>query len=260
MALDKPVTGEDLHSYATDLADECQRRSHEKFASVPADIVRGALFNILHDAVIVHRAIGVLVASGWSSPGAILARTMLDLTVSLVAVLGSRNPPLAAFRYFNASFRQIMRDGGYTPKLRREVRAMIRDQISRLPLADRPAALEFLKEKDRPYWFADEWKSPSEVIATFASPVIQQSYRSFSAAAHGGFLGGRIFRDRSFESTINPRLPVGKQATLVSVSSSRYLVELVLMRSQYEELGLEPLCKELLGSIETIEILKTDIS
>ena len=254
----KTLTTGKLHYLATKLADECQRRSHQKFAGEPKDIVRGALFSILHDAVIVHRAIGELVENGWSSPGAALARTMLDLTVSMVAIVQSKNQPLAAFRYFNASHRQISRDQSFSRETRRELRELIRFQISQLPPKDRPAALQFLKEKDRPYWFWEEWQSPAAVISAFASTKIQEAYKRFSAAAHGRYFGLRVFRDRFDEYDINPRLPPGLQASLVSVSSSRYLIELVSIRSNYEDIELETLCTELRGLIETIEILKKD--
>jgi hypothetical protein len=185
---------------------------------------------------------------------------MLDLTVSMIAILQSKNPPLAAFRYFNASYRQIARDQSFSREVRRELRESIRLQITQLPPEDRPAALQFLKEKDRPYWFWEEWQSPSAVITAFASPKIQEAYKRFSAAAHGGFFGLRVFRDRSYEHDINPRLPIGIQASLISVSSSRYLIELVLLRVKYEELELETVCTELLGLIETIEILNKDVT
>src|SRR6185295_20107271 len=110
MEPEKSLTTEKLHQLATSVADDCQRRSHQKFTGEGKDIVRGGLFSILHDAVLVHRAIGLLVVGGWSSPAAALARTMLDLTVSMVAILQSKNPPLAAFRYFHAGHRQIARD------------------------------------------------------------------------------------------------------------------------------------------------------
>jgi hypothetical protein len=252
------LTTNKLHLASTNLADECQQRSHKKFASESKDIVRGALFAILHDAVIIHRGIGNLVEDGWSSAGAPLARTMLDLSVSMVAIVQSKNPPLAAFRYFNAGHRQIVRDPTFSRDTRQSLRELIRFQIRQLPPGDRPAALQFLKERDRAYWFWDEWQSPLAVISAFASPKIVEAYKRFSAAAHGGYLGLRFFRDRFDAFDINPRLPPGLQASLVSVSSSRYLIDLVSIRNNYEELELEPLCTELRGAIETIEILRRD--
>lgn len=86
----------------------------------------------------------------------------------------------------------MTRDESFSPEFRRGVRGLIREQIGQLPPKDRPAALQFLKEKDRPYWFWEEWKSPAEVIAAFASSTIQEAYKRLSAAAHGGYFGLRV--------------------------------------------------------------------
>lgn len=147
MKAEKSITAEEFHLLALNLADECQKISYEKFKAVPEDIVRGAVFNIFHDAVILHRSIGKLVFDGWSSSAAILVRTMLDLIVSMVAVLKSKNPPLSAFRYFNASYRQLSRNETYSSEFRRGARGLVRQQIGLLPKENRPAALQFLKEK-----------------------------------------------------------------------------------------------------------------
>ncbi len=59
---------------------------------------------------------------------------------------------------------------------------------------------------------------------------------------------------------VGQRLPVGKQAVLVSVSSTRKLIDLVSIRSEFEDLGLKDTCSKLIASFETIEILKRDLS
>lgn len=252
----KSISAEDFHLLVLDFANEFQKTHYEAFKNHPQDIVRGALFSIFHDAVILHRSVGELVFGGWSSSAAILVRTLIDLTVSMVAILNSQNSPLAAFRYFNSSYRQISRDEYFNSEFRRNVRGLIREQIEQLPKADRPAALQFLKERDRAYWFWEEWKSPSEVIKKFGSTKLQDAYRGFSAATHGGFFGLRVYRDRFDVADINPRFPIGKQAVLVSASSSRYLIELISLRSRHENLdGVESICVELREKMETIEIL-----
>lgn len=67
------------------------------------------------------------------------------------------------------------------------------------------------------------------------------------------------FRDRFDDYGITPRLPIGTQAILVSASSSRKMIELVSIRSHFEDLGLEPICIVLRENIEKIEGLKEDI-
>ena len=248
------MTAEDFHLLVLDFADEFQRKHYETFKNHPQDIVRNALFNIFHDAIILHRAVGDLVFGGWSSAGAIIVRTMLDLTVSMMAILNSQNPTLSAFKYFNSSFRQLSRDNYYSSEFRRGVRGLVREQIGLLPLEDRTLAFQFLKEKDRAYWFWEEWKNPSEVISKFGSSKLQDAYKGLSSAAHGGFIGLRVYRDRFNDYDINPRLPIGKQAALVTVSSSKYLNELISIRSQYESLGLENICIEIREKIKTVDI------
>lgn len=71
-------------------------------------------------------------------------------------------------------------------------------------------------------------------------------------------MGLRIFRDRFDVYDINPRLPLARPAVLVAVYSSRFLIDLVYLRSQYEILGLESICIELRRKIETVELLIKD--
>lgn len=78
-----------------DLAIRAQILSKAKYDSSPNDIVRDALFVLSHDAICVHQAIGQLVFTGWSSPAAPLVRTLLDLTVSMLAILNGTTPPLS---------------------------------------------------------------------------------------------------------------------------------------------------------------------
>lgn len=260
MSEEELLTGENLHDRATELAWNSQEISAKKFSNETFPIVNYAILNIFHDAMIIHQSIRGLVYNGWSSSAAILVRTLLDLTVSLIAIVNSKNSTLAAFRYFNSNHRQIMRDNRFSLELRKEIRQLIKEQISQLEPGDKLSAYQFLKEKDRPYWFWEEWSSPKKVIDAFASPEILEEYQRLSSAAHGGFYGLRLFRDRYSEYGVTPRLPLGMQAVLVSVLSSRKIVELVSIRSAYEDLSLEPFCIKLRDSIEAIEILKEDLS
>nr|MBA3694363.1 hypothetical protein [Acidobacteriota bacterium] len=161
---------------------------------------------------------------------------MLDLTISLVAIVKSKNPTLAAFRYFNSNQRQTMRSPFFTSRLKREIKELIRNQINQLPMQDRKEAKKILQEKDRAYWFWEEWKSPTKVLEEFAFPHVLEEYQTLSSASHGGFYGLKIFRDKYDEYGITPRLPIGKQAVLVSVFSSQKLIELVSIRSGQNQL------------------------
>jgi hypothetical protein len=253
------IHGMEFHDLATELAFNSQEISSKKIDYTTFPIANFAIFNIFHDAMIIHQSVRGLVYNGWSSSGAILVRTLIDLTISLVAIIKSKNPNLAAFRYFNSNHRQIRRDSYYSSELKREIKELIRNQINQLPIQDRQEAYKILQEKDRAYWFWNEWNSPTEVLKEFAFPHVLQEYQQLSSAAHGGFYGLKYFRDRFNDYDITPRLPIGKQAILVSASSSRKMIELVWLRSHFEDLGLEQICSELRESIEKIEGLKGEI-
>ncbi len=240
-----PASFSDWHAAALEFAVACNQSSKVKYNSAPDHIVRGAIFVLSHDAVITHRAIGLLVDRGWSSSGASLVRTLFDISVSVLAILNSADPKLAAFKYFYSNYRETARDESYEPEFRREMRDVIRSRIKSLAKRDRSPALEFLKLKDRPYWFADEWHSPSEVIRKFGLPGMDWTYKQFSAAAHGGFFGLRLFRDRSDDFDINPRLPVGTHGDLVLAASTRLLLELCRVRITSENLPLARQCYDL---------------
>jgi len=258
MSNEESITGQKFHDLATELAWNSQEISSKKTDWDSFPIISYAIFNIFHDAMIVHQSIKGLVYNGWSSSGAILVRTLIDLTISLVAIIRSKNSNLAAFRYFNSSHRQIRRDHRFSSKLKREIKDLIRNQINQLPTQDRQEAYRILQEKDRAYWFSYEWSSPSKVLEEFASPNVLEEYQRLSSAAHGGFYGLKYFRDRFSDYDITPRLPLGRSAILVSASSSRKMIELVSIRSQYEKLGLESICIELRNNLENIEGLKNE--
>jgi hypothetical protein len=230
---------EEMHAFATYVADLYQQQSVKKWNDRDewSDIVRSALVAITHDAVLTHKSVGLLVAEGWSSSAAPLVRTLLDLTISMLAILNSENPRLAAFRYLHAGYRNFERDQKYSKRNRDGMRMFLRARIEALDAADRPAAFKYLRAKERPYWFADEWPRPSDIIEAFGSEHLQWAYRQYSAAAHGGFFGLRMFRDRPFDSDIRPRLPVGRNAATVSLQSSRLLIELIEARDYWENVG-----------------------
>jgi hypothetical protein len=232
------------HHRAIELAVKGAGRSATIYATAPNDIVRDALFALSRDAVVIHRAVGDLVLSGWSGAATVLLRTLIDIQISILTIVNSRNPMLAAFRYFYSTYRSFSRDHKhYTPELRREARETIRGRIASLPLNDRPTALRFLREKDRPYWFAEEFRTPSAVIDRFATADVLDLYRQLSSAAHGGFLGLRLFSDNPSDLGVNPQLPIGDKAAFVALASARLLVEITSLRNHAEGLGLDEQCQ-----------------
>ncbi len=235
----KSKNSEELFEQAIEFAVEASTISANKFNATPNDIRRDAFFTISQDAVITHRAIGTLARSGWVGSTPVLLRTLLDLQISAAAILHSADSRLAAFKYFYSGYRLLDRsDKHFDAEFRRSARKLIRERIGQLPEADRPAALQFLKEKDRSYWFSDEWSNPSQVLSQFA-PDLLVPYKRLSSAAHGGFFGMRLFREDPDQRSINAELPAGLRSVKARLTSSRFLVDLIAIRSGAEDLELD---------------------
>ena len=227
-----------LHEPAIELVVELQAASRRKYEHAPNSLPRDALFIITHDAVRVHRAIGSLSDAGWAGPGAALLRTLLDLIVSSLAIVNSASPPMAAFRYLYSGFRRHSRDQDLPATARRNMFDQIRIRLRLLPDALRHEAIAVVREKDRPYWFCPEFPSPTAVLKAFAPPGMDWTYLQLSGTAHGTFFGLRLYREEPDLISINPDV-VGRRATILDLSSSHLLVQLLRIRNVAEELGLD---------------------
>jgi hypothetical protein len=227
-----------MHQFATFIADEYQKISAEVNKDKEwDDIVLSALVSITHETVILHRALGDLCLSGWSSAGTPIFRTMLDLTVSILAIGHSSCSPIAAFRYFHAGYRRETRNNEKSKEWRAGAVKFVMARISMLPPELQSAAKEVLNERDGAYWFQPEFKRPREIVEKFGNDQFQWLYRNFSSAAHGGLFGLKYFRDDPFGLNINPRLPMGRPAAKLMLHSSRLLVDIIMIRDSYQRLG-----------------------
>lgn len=108
--------------------------------------------------------------------------------------------------------------------------------------------MRVIKEKDRPYWFGEEFAQPSVVPERFSEPDMLWIYAQLSGAAHGSFLGMRLYRENPDAISINAE-PFGKRALLADFTSSRLLVDLLALRNKVEWLDLD----------ERIDNLRADI-
>ncbi len=226
-----------FHEQAIDIAVNAQRCSAEKYKNAPNDLVRDALFILTHDAVCVHRAVSTLVDAGWSAPAAALFRTLIDMSVSAIALTNSANPRMAAFRYLYSGLRRHSRDQGLPADARRRMFQQIRQRLSQLPPDLHDDAIAVVKDRDRPYWFAPEWSTPAAVIEAFGRDDLRWTYMQASAAAHGTIIGMRLFSDDPDRIDINPR-PLGPRGFSLDLASCRWLVEIVRIRDTFEGLDL----------------------
>jgi hypothetical protein len=237
-----------FHEPAIQLVVDVHAASLAKHAKAPNDLVRDAFFVLSHDSVRVHRAVGHLVDSGWSAPGAALLRTLVDISISAIAVSRSAQPKLAAFKYLYSGLRRHSRDQKFTSAQRRGMFAEIRRRLDQLPDPLRAEALVVAQQKDRPYWFAPEWSSPSMIIDQHGDPDMKWVYMQLSAAAHGSYLGMRLFRDNPDEISINAD-PIGPRALTVDLTSARWLIEIARIRADVEGLDFEDRITDLAAQI-----------
>ncbi len=191
-----------------------------------------------HDAICVHRAIGVLVDAGWPAQGAALLRTLLDMNISALALAHSQSPPLAGFRYLYAGLRRHHRDRRLPGAARRQMFQQIRDRLRMIPQFLRQEATKVVKEKDRPYWFTPEWPNPGSIAEEYGSPELRWVYLQLSGAVHGTFLGSRLFRENPDSKSINPEESAGPRGLSLDFASCRFLLELSRIRAAWDECDL----------------------
>jgi hypothetical protein len=225
-----------FHDRVLDLAVTINDASQAKFKGRPNDIVHDAVFLLSHDAICVHRAIGKLVDSGWPAPASVLLRTLLDQVVSALAMRHSKEPVISAFRFMYSGPRRVSRDHRFSAEVRRDARMQAESRIELLPPVLRPRATEVLNEKERAYWFSPEWRNPRAVLEDTAPPEIQSLYGALSGAAHGSYLGLRIFRENPDALNVNPELPPGRRAASVDLGSCQLLLAVLGIRADIEAL------------------------
>ncbi len=242
-----------VHRKAIVFAIETNKESQKKHEGQPNSIVHDALFAISHDAVCTHQTVLACCAEGWSFAAGVLARTLMDLFISTIAITESSTPRLAAFKYFYSGYRNMMRDENFPKDARDHARQQCRDRLGMLEDDIRRAAMRFLHhERKMAYWYADEFTRPSKVLEHYV-PAFAKPYLNLSAVVHGGFLGMRLFRDEPEEFDVNPR-PTGRSADRVMVVSSAVLAHQTIRRATYEGLSMVAEYPKLLKEIETVKM------
>jgi hypothetical protein len=196
------------------------------------------------DAVRVHRAIGSLADAGWPGESAPLLRTELDIAVSCLAIARSSDPERAALRYQLAGLRRYNRDRGFSSAARTKFKLGVKYHLARLRPEQRDLAADVLKEKDRPYWYAQEFGTPTDVLRRFASPDILWNYLQLSGAAHGSFVGLRLHREDPDVFGIDPDAR-GPRTVATDLVSCKYTLETLVIRNKSESLGFEERIAEL---------------
>lgn len=241
------------HKRAVALGLLCQEQSRIVVEARAGTVLDAATTVLHHDLLIAHASVLAIVEGGWSSSAAAVVRSMLDMYISQLAMYRSVDSQFAAFKYLYASFRTLERDAAASASERCESREVLRTRIASLPERDRPAALEYLRDRERGYWFSPEWRSPADVLERLGIPL-GFVYKQFSAAAHGGFLGLRTFRDDPDRLDIGPRVPPGYRSVGVINIATRIVLEMCATRSLYESLACASTCAGRIGAFN-VEVM-----
>jgi hypothetical protein len=168
----------------------------------------------------------------------------MDMNVSALALANSSEPELAGFRYLYSGFRRHSRDQNLPAGSRKLMFQQIRERLAILPARLRADAIRVVKDKDRPYWFAPEWQNPSALIRQHGGAELEWTYMQMSGAAHGTFLGLRLYREDPDQIDINPE-PKGPRGLLLDLSSCRSLLEILTIRDSVEVLSMRSEIQEL---------------
>jgi hypothetical protein len=199
----------------------------------------GALFNLRADQVSLHRAILSLCEAGWAVGAGPILRTMLDILINVAVITEKRDQSeFRGFRYTYGIFKSQLNSPAYTDAQRKYFREQVRDGINHLPPEFRSKADNVIfKGKTPPYWFMPDFARPSAVIETLSTPDVQQLYKNLSSAAHGGFIGLRVFKDDPDTVHANPRADRRSQE-MALLGSSRLTIEVVRACDRFEAHGV----------------------
>jgi len=111
-------------------------------SSSTQSLARRALGWLAYDAVCLHQAILFLGLEGWAFATPILARSMLDLSLSVQVIVNASQPDVAAFEYLYA----FAKDGLYqsSPEARQAIAAVCDRELAQMNPTDRKEAEAFL--------------------------------------------------------------------------------------------------------------------
>ena len=188
-------------------------------------VARKALAWLAHDAVCLHQAIHTLGLKGWAFATPILARSMLDLSLSVQVIVNASDPDVAAFEWLYA----FAKDEPYRSdlKVQNEIAATKAQDLAQMSLADRKAAEAFLaSSKAGHYWYSHRFKRPNDVIKAYGTGALDSTWRLLSGSSHGGWLGMRLFRPDPLRFDLTPREDAPKAAMGI-IQSTKLLSDLL---------------------------------
>ena len=248
-----------LHDAVIDYAVAVQKAAAERHEKKPDHpLSHGALFTLHWRAIIIHRAIRALSVTGWTPVVSILVRTMLDIIASCYAIVAKpEDAEYMGFKYMGSYLIQALKEGDYPE----EVLKFDQEQLDKLRAqakgADVARVDQFIKDyKPHLYWYRPEYESAGAILETVSTDLFS-TYRVFSSAVHGGFLGSALFDDTPDMADVNPHEHPRRTRAAI-VMSSRNLLELSYMRDRFESAGLDEQYKTIMKDLYLRQKAKMD--
>ena len=227
-----------VHDASFEYALRVQRAVGRQSERRTANSVAGAaLMTLSHETICLHRATRELCGAGWAFAAPIMLRVMLETMCSVAVIANSLRPDVASFKYFYSYTKEDLSDPAVDPRrAAAETGANIETHLAQMTTDDRQLGKEYLQApKAGNFWYNPEFAGPTAIIKEYAIAEVLDLYRMLSMAAHGGFLGMRVFRDDPDLLDVNPRKDL-RATGFALVSSSRLLAEATRPRVVFEAL------------------------
>jgi len=214
------------------------------------DNVYTVFYKINAFAITLHRAVITLCEGGWAHTTPLLIRAILECSANCLVVINNDSPEYMAFKYLYFPYLEVLRDEGSSEELKAKIGADLRTGLNKIMNSEvKRKAEEFVSgEETFRRWFKPEEESITSIIKKYGGEETPFAYGALSTATHGYHFGMGLFKDNSDIITIDP-MENPEKSKLAIIFSSRHLLEHLLIRNQYETLGLESEYSRLLDKI-----------
>ncbi len=226
-----------IHGAALKYTVRIQTAASKKVEGETTNLVaRAAISVLMHDMACLHQAVRDVCRCGWSFASPILLRSLMECAMSLAIIIANDRPDLTGFKYLYAKVSEESQDPKMTGLVGEEERMNIETHLSQMTPEDQEAAKRFLEARPvRRFWYTGMYAGPTEIIRKHMNPKLLGIYEILSIAAHGGFVGTRLFRDDPGKVGINPRKQDFRSQGFAMISSSRILIEATHLRERFED-------------------------
>jgi hypothetical protein len=226
-----------IHQASLEYTVRIQTAASKKAEGETTNLVaRAAISVLMHDMACLHQAVRDVCRCGWAFASPILLRSMLESAMSIAIIIANDRPDLTGFKYLYAKVSEEGQDPKTTGLVAEEERINIETHFSQMTPEDREAAKKFLEARPvRRFWYTGMYSGPTEIIRKHMNPELLGIYEVMSIAAHGGFIGSRLFRDDPEKLDINPRKQDFRSQGFAMISGSRVLIEATHLRERFED-------------------------